>query len=75
MLLNMSIILTFLILALCLLKLFANTYNVSTVASTIAVFVSGVIPGLFFKGLAKEKIFTGAEKHHMMDGTEKAIKR
>jgi len=74
MLLNMSIILTFLILALCSVKFFGNTYNVSTAASTIAVFVSGVIPGLFFKGLTKEKIFTGAEKHHMMDGIEKAIK-
>ena len=70
----MSIILTCLILALCSVKFFGNTYNVATAASTIAVFVSGVIPGLFFKGLTKEQIFTGAEKHHMMDGIEKAIK-
>ena len=74
MLRNMAIILIFLFLALCSVIFFGNTYNISVVASTIAVFVSGVIPGLFFKGLTKQKKFTGEKKHEMVNETEKAVK-
>ena len=73
MLRNMAIILIFLVLALCSVIFFGNTYNISAVASTIAVFVSGVIPGLFFKGLTKQNKFTGEKKHEMVNETKKAV--
>lgn len=74
MLRNMAIILIFLFLALCSVIFFGNSYNIPVMASTIAVFVSGVIPGLFFKGLTKEKRFRGANRQEMMDEIEKAVK-
>ena len=53
--------------------IFWQSYNIPVVASTTAVFVSGVIPGLFFKGLTKEKRFRGAKRQEMMDEIEKAV--
>jgi len=50
MLRNMVLILIFLVLALCSIIFLINTYSISTVASTFAVFVTGVIPlGCFLK--------------------------
>ena len=50
-----------------------NAYDISAVTSTIAVFISGVIPGLFFKGLTKEKRFTGSTRTRMMKNIEEAV--
>ena len=74
MLRNMALILIFLFLALCSIIFFGHTYNISAVVSTIAVFVSGKIPGLFFKSLTKEKTFKGATKIRMMTKIEEAVK-
>ena len=69
---NIAFILIFLFLVLCSIFL-VNAYNISGVASSIAVFISGAIPGLFFKGLTKEKRFTGATRTRMMKEIEKAV--
>ena len=55
----MALILMFLFLSLCSFIFFSNTYNVTAVASTIAKFVSGKIPALFFKELTKKEKCTG----------------
>ena len=70
----MAAILTFLFLALSSIIFFGNTYNISTVVSTIAVFVSGVIPGLFFKGLTKGENFSGWRKIQLKREIETAVK-
>lgn len=44
---------------------FKETYSISSVISTVSVFVSGVIPGLFFKGITKGEVFSGWEKIKM----------
>ena len=74
MLRNMALILVFLFMALCSVIFFGKTYNVSAAVSTIAVLVSGAIPALFFGGLTKEKIFSGAKKHEMVIEIGKAVK-
>lgn len=51
-----------------------NTYKVTAVASTIAIFVSGKIPGLFFKGLTKKEKFTGRTKSGMIKEIDEAVK-
>ena len=71
---NMALILVFLVLSLCSIIFLGDTYNVPTVVSTIAVFVSGVIPGLFFKGLTKGKRFSGPTRKRMIKKIEKAVK-
>ena len=71
---KMTVILIFLFLALCSVIFLGNNYNIPAVASTIAVFVSGVIPGLFFKGLTNAKKFSGAKKEEMMGEIELAVK-
>ena len=73
MLCKMVAIFLFLFLALCAIIFLGNTYNISAVASTIAVFVTGVIPGLFFEGLTKAHRFSGATKSGMMKKIEKAV--
>ena len=50
------------------------SYSIPSVASTVAVFVSGIIPGLFFKGLTNAKKFSGAKKEEMMGEIELAVK-
>ena len=42
-------------------------------ASAIAVFVNGKIPGLFFKGLTKKKKFTGRTKNGMIKDIDEAV--
>ena len=71
---KMAAILTFLFLAVSSIIFFGNTYNISTVVSTIAVFVSGVIPGLFFKGLTKGENFSGWRKIKLKREIETAVK-
>ncbi len=73
MLRNMVLILIFLFLALCSIIFLGNTFNISAVASTIAVFVTGIIPGLFFEGLTKAHRFGGATKSKMIKEIEKAV--
>ena len=70
---NMVLILIFLVLALCSIIFLGNTYSISTVASIIAVFVTGVIPGLFFKGITKGNKFSGPTKAGMMKKIEKSV--
>jgi len=69
------LILVFLVLALCSIIFLGNTYSISTVASTFAVFVSGVIPGLFFKGITKGNKFSGPTKSDMTNKIEKAVEQ
>jgi len=75
MLRNMVLILVFLVLALCSIIFLGNTYSISTVASTFAVFVTGVIPGLFFKGIIKGNKFSGPAKSDMTKKIEKAVEQ
>lgn len=70
----MALILIFLFLSLCSVVFLRSNYNVSAVASTIAVFVSGKIPGLFFKGLTKNNKFTGRTRSGMMKEIDEAVK-
>ncbi len=71
---NMALILIFLFLSLCAIIFLGNMHSISGVVSTIAVFVTGVIPGLFFKGLTKEKRFNGQTRRTLMNKIEKAVK-
>ncbi len=71
---NMALILIFLFLSLCAIIFLGNMNSISGVVSTIAVFVTGVIPGLFFKGLTKEKRFIGQTRRTMMNKIEKGVK-
>ena len=72
MLRNMAVILIFLFLVFCSIFL-VNAHDISTLATTIAVFISGAIPGLFFKGLTKEKRFTGATRTRMIKEIGSAV--
>ena len=74
MFLIMALILIFLFLSLCSVIFLRNTYNVTAVASTIAIFVSGKIPGLFFKELTKKQKFTGRTKSDMIKEIDEAVK-
>ena len=60
---NIALIVMFIFIAFSSIILFGNTYNISAVVSTIGVFVSGIIPALFFRGLTKERNFSGWEKN------------
>ena len=71
---NMVVIVTFLFLAIFSIIFFGNTYDISTLVSTIAVFISGAIPSLFFKGLTRGKNFTGWEKIKLRREIETAVK-
>ena len=71
---KMTLILIFLFLSLCSVIFLGNSNNIPSVASTIAVFLSGIIPGLFFKGLINAKKFSGAKKEEMMGEIELAVK-
>ena len=56
------VIVTFLFLTISSIIFFKNEYEISTLVSTIAVFLSGALPSLFFKGLTKGKKLTGWRK-------------
>ena len=62
MLRNVAVILTFLFLTISSIIFFRNEYEISTLLSTIAVFISGVISSLFLKGLTRGKNFSGWRK-------------
>ena len=62
MLRDIAVIVTFLFLTISSIIFFRNEYDVSTLVSTIAVFISGAIPSLFFKGLTGGKNFSGWRK-------------
>ena len=59
---EVAVIVTFLFLTISSIIFFKNEYEISTLVSTIAVFLSGAIPTMFFKGLTKGKRFTGWRK-------------
>ena len=59
---EVAVIVTFLFLTISSIIFFKNEYEMSTLVFTIAVFLSGAIPSLFFKGLTKGKKFTGWRK-------------
>ena len=73
MLSNMAIILIFLFLVFCSVFLVTDASSISAVPSTIAVFLSGAIPSLFFKGLTDENRFTGETKARMIREIEEAV--
>ena len=59
MLRDVAFIVTFLFLTISSIIFFRNEYEISTLVSTIAVFISGAIPSLFLKGLTRGKNFSG----------------
>ena len=59
MLRNVAGILTFLFLTISSIIFFRNEYEISTLVSTIAVFISGAIPSLILTGLTRWKSFSG----------------
>ena len=73
MLSNMAIILIFLFLVCCSVFLVTDASSILALPSTIAVLLSGVIPGFFFKGLTNEKRFTGETRMKMIREIEEAV--
>ena len=73
MLCNMAIILIFLFLVHCSVFLVTDAKSISAVPSTITVFLSGAIPGLFFKGLTNGKRFTGETRVRIIREIEEAV--
>ena len=73
MLSNMAIILIFLFLVFCSVFLVTDASSKSAVPSTIAVFLSGAIPSLLFKGLTHGKRFTGETRVRMIREIEEAV--
>ena len=69
----MAIILIFLFLVHCSVFLVTDAKSISAVPSTITVFLSGAIPGLFFKGLTNGKRFTGETRVRMIREIEEAV--
>ena len=70
---KMAIILIFLFLVFCSVFLVTDASSMSAVPSTIAVFVSGAIPSLLFKGLTHGKRFTGETRVRMIREIEEAV--
>lgn len=71
---NMGLILIFLFVSWCSIIFFGRTFKISSVVSKVAVFVAGVITRLFFKGLTKEKRFSGLTRRQMLAKIENAVK-
>ena len=70
---EVAVLVTFLFLTISSIIFFKNEYEISTLVSTIAVFLSGAIPSLFFKGLTKGKRFTGWRKIELEEKIEAAV--
>ena len=73
---KMAIILIFLFLVFCSIFMVTDEKTISVVPSTIAFFLSGVIPGLFFnffKGSTNEKRFTGETRVRMIKEINEAV--
>ena len=62
MLRDVAVIATFLFLTISSIIFFRNEYEISTLVSIIAVFISGAIPTPFLKGLTRGKNFSGWRK-------------
>ena len=71
---NMICILGFLFLSLSAVIFFRDLYQLSPLASSIAVFVTGVIPKLFLQGLTRTRSLGGWEKIKITRQVEKAVK-
>lgn len=71
---NIICILAFLFLSLSAIIFFSDLYQISTLASSIAVFITGVIPKLFLQGFTKRKSLAGWEKIKITRQIEKAVK-
>ena len=71
---EVAVIVTFLFLTISSIIFFKNEYEISTLVSTIAVFLSGAIPSLFCKGLTKGKKFTGWRKIKLKEKIEAVVK-
>ena len=69
-----AVIVTFLFLAISSIIFFGNEYDISTLVSTIAVFISGAIPSLFFKGLTGGKNLVGWRKIKLEREIQNAVK-
>ena len=70
---EVAVIVTFLFLTISSIIFFKNEYEISTLVSTIAVFLSGAIPSVFFKGLTKGKKFTGWRKIKLKEKIEAVV--
>ena len=70
---EVAVIVTFLFLTISSIIFFKNEYEISTLVSTIAVFLSGAIPSLFFKGLTKGKKFIGWRKIKLKKNFEAVV--
>ena len=70
---KMAIILIFLFLVFCSVFLVTDASSMSAVPSTIAVFLSGAIPSLLFKGMTHGKRFTGETRVRMIREIEEAV--
>ena len=71
---HIAVILIFLFLMISSIIFFGNEYDISTLVSTIAVFISGAIPSLFFKGLTGGKNLVGWRKIKLEREIKKAVK-
>ena len=71
---HIAVILIFLFLTISSIIFFGNEYDISTLVSTIAVFVSGAIPSLFFTGLTGGKDLVGWRKINLEREIKTAVK-
>ena len=71
---HIAVILIFLFLTISSIIFFGNEYDISTLVSTIAVFISGAIPSLFFKGLTGGKNLVGWRKIKLGREIKKEVK-
>lgn len=70
---NMGLIMIFSCIFLSAVLFFKNTYSISAYVSTVSLFVSGMIPALFFKGITKGKLYIGWGKIKMKREIEIAV--
>ena len=61
---NMALIMIFSSLFLSAVLFFKDTHSISAYMATVSVFVSGVIPALFFKGITSQTTATSAKKKY-----------
>ena len=71
---HIALIVTFLFLTISSIIFFGNEYDISTLVSTIAVFISGAIPSLFFKGLTGGKNLVGWRKINLEREIQNVVK-
>ena len=71
---RIAVILIFLFLTISSIIFFGNEYDISTLVSTIAVFISGAIPSLFFKGLTGGENLVGWRKIKLEREIKKEVK-